>query len=116
MPMPAPDSIPVKSPWWLESLLWTMGVAVAVGIAAYVNETVREVLMQGLAYLFAFITTPFVLEATAAFVGLCVVIAVNNRRLEREGDGWVEMEVKQPTEEKDPPATGQESAAKASEV
>jgi hypothetical protein len=114
--MPAPESTPAKSPWWLESLLWTIGIAVAAGIAAYVNETAREVVMQGLAYLFAFITTPFVLEATAAFVGLCVVIAVNNRRLEREGDGWVEMEVKQPQTADEALAEKPQAAGKSSEA
>ncbi|MDZ4401999.1 hypothetical protein [Prosthecobacter sp.] len=114
--MPAPDPIPAKSTWWLESLLWSAVIAVAVGIAAYVSETAREVMMQGLAYLFAFMTTPFILEATAAFVGLCVVIAINNRRLEREGDGWVEMEVKQPKPADDDLSVKPETTGKASKI
>ena len=113
--MPASQSLPAKSLWWLESLLWTLGIAVAIGIAAYVNETVREVVVQGLAYLFVFLSTPFVLETTTAFIGLCVVIAINNRRLEREGDGWVEMEIKQP-DTADDLGIGQTPADKASEV
>ena len=111
----APETHLAKSPWWLESLLWTLGIAVAVGVAAYVNETVREVVAQGLAYLFVFLSTPFVLETTTAFIGLCVVIAINNRRLEREGDGWVEMEIKQP-DTADVPGIGKAPADKASEV
>jgi hypothetical protein len=91
--MPVPETLPSKSPWWLESLLWTLGIAVAIATAAYLNETAREITLQGLAYLFAFFSTPFVLESSTAFIGLCVVIAINNRRLEREGDGWVEMEI-----------------------
>ena len=100
--MPAPETLPSKTSWWLESLLWTIGIAVAVGIAAYMNETAREIVAQGLAYLFTFFSTPFVLEASSAFIGLCIVIAINNRRLEREGDGWVEMEIKQPEAADDP--------------
>lgn len=93
--MPTPDQ-PIKSGRreWLEPLLWTLGMAAIVVVAGVFNLTVREALLQGLAYLFTFLTTPFVLEATTAFVGLCIVMAINNRRLAREGDGWVLMEVK----------------------
>ena len=112
---PAPETLPSKHPWWLESLLWTLGIATVVIIAAYFNETVREVAVQGLAYLFAFFSTPFVLETTSAFIGICVVIVINNRRLEREGDGWVEMEIKQP-DTADGLGIGQTPADKASEV
>ncbi|OYW77916.1 MAG: hypothetical protein B7Z37_01735 [Verrucomicrobia bacterium 12-59-8] len=90
----APETPPSKSLWWLESLLWSVAIITAVAVAAYLNETVREILAQGLAYLFVFLATPFVLETTTAFFGLCIVIAINNRRLEREGDGWVVMEIK----------------------
>lgn len=93
--MPTPDqSIKSGRREWLEPLLWTLGMAAIVVVAGVFNLTVREALLQGLAYLFTFLTTPFVLEATTAFVGLCIVMAINNRRLAREGDGWVLMEVK----------------------
>lgn len=76
--------------------------------ASWFSDTVREVAVQGLGYLFAFVTTPFVLEASAAFIGLCIVFIVNNRRIAKEGDGWVEMEVKDDprsaTDEKKNPA------------
>lgn len=112
--MPAPETSPAKSLWWLESLLWSIGIIIAVGIAAYVNETAREIVAQGLAYLFTFFSTPFVLETSTAFIGLCVVMFINNRRLEREGDGWVEMEVHPPETVKDG-AAGQQSADKTAE-
>lgn len=107
--MPAPETSPVKSRWWLEPLIWTVCSVFAIAIAAYVNQTAREIVMQGLAYLFAFLTTPFVLEASAAFIGLCIVFVVNTRRIEREGDGWVEMEVKRPMPAADQDATKQET-------
>lgn len=107
--MPAPDAIPAKSSWWLETLIWSLCIAVAVAIAAYLNETAREIVTQGLAYLFAFATTPFILEATAAVTGLCIVFIINTRRIEREGDGWVEMEVRQPEPEKPAAATTEKS-------
>lgn len=113
--MPAPEPIPSKSSWWLEPLLWTLGIAAAVCTAACLNETAREITLQGLAYLFAFFSTPFVLEASTAFLGLCIVIAINNRRIEREGDGWVEMEIHEPAAA-DEPALGQGPTDKAAEV
>jgi len=111
----APAPLPSKYPWWLESLLWTLCIGLVIGIAAYLNETVREVVAQGLAYMFVFLSTPFVLETTTAFIGICVVIAINNRRLEREGDGWVEMEITQP-EATEGNSIGQAPADKAAEV
>jgi hypothetical protein len=99
--MPAPETIPQKSLWWLESLLWSAAISIGAGIAAYVNETAREILTQGLAYFFTFFSTPFVLETSTAFVGFCIVMFINARRLEREGDGWVEMEITDPALQED---------------
>jgi hypothetical protein len=99
MPAPAPHS--TKSLWWLESVLWSAAIITGVGIAAYVNETAREIVMQGLAYFFTFFSTPFVLETSTAFVGFCIVMFINARRIEREGDGWVEMEIKDPAAPED---------------
>lgn len=81
---------------WLEPVLWSAGFIVLIVIAAYFDETVREVTLQGLAYFFTLITTPFVLEATVAFTGLGLVLIINSRREAREGDGWVMMEVRKP--------------------
>lgn len=81
---------------WLEPVLWSAGLIVAIITAACLDETVREVTVQGLAYFFTFITTPFVLEATVAFIGLSLVLIINSRREAREGDGWVVMEVRKP--------------------
>lgn len=95
------EKLPANPRWWLETLVWSLGFAIATGVACYVNETAREIVGQGLAYLFMFMTTPFILESSAAVIGLCIVIFINNRRIEREGDGWVMMEVKQPEAEPD---------------
>lgn len=106
--MPASEPSPAQSSGWLEPVLWTLGFVIAAVVAAVVNETAREIAVQGLAYLFAFITTPFVLEASAAFIGICIVFAINGRRIAKEGDGWVVMEVKKPDEAKHEPAEPQE--------
>jgi hypothetical protein len=108
--MPASEPTPAPSSGWLEPVLWTLAFVIAAVVAAVVNETAREIAVQGLAYLFAFITTPFVLEASAAFIGLCVVFAINGRRIAKEGDGWVVMVVKKPDELKSVPAEPQEKA------
>lgn len=99
--MPAPESTPQKSLWWLESLIWSAAIIMGVAIAAYMNETAREIVTQGLAYFFTFFSTPFVLETSTAFVGFCIVMFINARRIEREGDGWVEMEIKDPAAPED---------------
>ncbi len=92
----SPEKAPENQHGWLEPLLWSIGLIAAIVAAAYVNETVREVTLQGMAYLFTFFSTPFVLEASVAFVGLCIVFIVNGRRIARDGDGWVMMEVEKP--------------------
>ncbi|WP_395741523.1 hypothetical protein [Prosthecobacter sp.] len=113
--MPATKSTPAKSLWWLETLLWSVAILTGVGVAAYVNETAREIVAQGLAYFFTFFSTPFVLESSTAFVGLCIVMFINNRRIEREGDGWVEMEIEVPATVEEPGA-GQTPSDKGSKV
>lgn len=113
--MPASETIPRKSLWWLETLLWSVAIIGGAGIAAYVNETAREILAQGLAYLFTFFSTPFVLESSTAFIGLCIVMIINARRIEREGDGWVEMEIVEQTEAANDRGVGQTPNDKASE-
>ena len=104
--MAAAQTPPSKDRGWLEAVLWSLGMIAALAAAAWLNETMREVLSQGIAYLFTFLTTPFVLEATTAFVGLCIVFAINGRRIAREGDGWVMMEVKTEDEAVESKETG----------
>lgn len=113
--MSAPQTIPKKSVWWLESLLWSAAIIAGVATAAYLNETAREIVTQGLAYFFTFFSTPFVLEASTAFIGFCIVMFINNRRLEREGDDWVEMEITDTAAPKEH-SISQTPAEKASEV
>ena len=39
-------------------------------------------------------STPFFLEASFIFIGLTIVVAINHWRQKREGDDFVEIEVK----------------------
>lgn len=89
---------------WIEPLVWSLVFLTGVVIAAVVNTTAREIILQGVGYLFAFFSTPFVLETSVAFIGLCVVLIINSRRIAKEGDGWVMMEVKTPDAAADTPA------------
>lgn len=92
--MPAPETSPSTTRDWLEPVLWSTAFIAAFITAAVMNETAREVTLQGLAYFFTFVTSPFILEASCACVGIFIVFAINHRRIAREGDGWVMMEVK----------------------
>lgn len=86
--------------WWITPLLWSLAIFVGLYIACRVNETAREVVLQAVGYLFAFITTPFILEATLFIGGLGLVMIINGLRMERDGDDWVEMEVKDEEKER----------------
>lgn len=103
--MPAPEtSSAKKTAGWVEPLVWSLVLVAGIITAAVVNESAREVILQGVGYLFTFFSTPFVLEATVAFIGLCLVFIINSRRIEKEGDGWVVMEVKKEDVETKAPA------------
>ena len=70
--------------------------ALIIGVAAAlvcVSAEARQVAFEAVTLIFTFFTTPFILETTGIVVGLMVVLAINHRRLERETDEWVEMEV-----------------------
>jgi hypothetical protein len=86
--------------WWITPLLWSLAIFVGLYIACRVNETAPEVVLQAVGYLFAFITTPFILEATLFIGGLGLVMIINGLRMERDGDDWVEMEVKDEEKER----------------
>jgi hypothetical protein len=92
--MPGSQTSPQNKHGWIEPLVWSLVFVAGIVIAAVVNTTAREIILQGVGYLFAFFSTPFVLEASVAFIGLCVVLIINSRRIAKEGDGWVMMEVK----------------------
>gem|GEM_PF-6078532 len=53
----------------------------------------RDVGAEAAGLVFTFFSTPFILETTVAVLGLILVLVVNQRRLEKDKDEWVEMEV-----------------------
>ncbi|MBE7495232.1 MAG: hypothetical protein HS117_09815 [Verrucomicrobiaceae bacterium] len=82
---------------WVSPVLWSLGFVACLVAACVFSPDLREIVFEGLGYMWAFFTTPFILEASVFFIGICVVLIINNLRMEREGDGWVEMEVKNDT-------------------
>jgi len=75
--------------WWFSPLMFTIALIAAVAILCKVSETAREVLAKAVMLVVGAMATPFILETTVAIIGLVIVIAVNQRRLQKEGDGWV---------------------------
>ena len=64
-----------------------------VGIVLAYSAEARQVAWEAVTLVFTFFTTPFILETTGAIVGLAIVLMLNQRRLEKDHDEWVEMEV-----------------------
>lgn len=84
-------------PWIGPLVLVLLGLAGA-GWLLWSNAEAREIAVESAFLLFTVLTTPFVLETSVALFGLVAVITYNQWRLSREGDEWVEMEVRTPEE------------------
>ena len=64
-------------------------------VAALVGwRLLPEVLANWIGTLVGVMSTPFFLEASFIFIGLCIVVAINHWRQKRAGDDFVEIEVK----------------------
>jgi len=87
-------------PWIGPLVLVLLGLAGA-GWLLWSNAEAREIAVESSFLLFTVLTTPFVLETSVALFGLVAVITYNQWRLSREGDEWVEMEVRTPEESKE---------------
>lgn len=97
---PTPTSAPSRSkPWSRSFAIFLLLVGLLYGLTRWIvnDPTAREVVGGGLANVFGFLTTPFILEGAVAFIGLVVVMTYNQWR-ENQDDGWVIMEVKDETE------------------
>ena len=85
------SSLAVSSPTrWL--VLNAIIVASVIGVGAYLiatNEEIAEVANEAFWGVFTFFTTPFILETTLALTAILLVGIINQRRIDREGDGWV---------------------------
>ena len=64
-------------------------VAGAVAALLVSSKEMREWFSDSLKTIFVIVTTPFILEATVAALGILILLAYNRWRLMKEGDGWV---------------------------
>ena len=82
---------------WLPPLIWSIAIIVGVIVLVRESETAREVISETAVTVLQVLTTPFIMEASLALLGLCIVIAINCYRENKEGDGWVYLEQKSPS-------------------
>lgn len=88
------DNPPISSSRpWAKPLLWSLAAIVVTALVCWRVPTAREVVGETALTLFQVFTTPFILELSVAFLGICVVITLNQMRLERDKDEWVPMHV-----------------------
>ncbi len=66
-----------------------LGCLILAALAVGQSPTASEVVWQAAANFFGLVTTPFILEATVALLGLTAVMTYNQWRISKEGDGWV---------------------------
>lgn len=85
--------------WWLAPLLFSLGLLAALGTVWTVSATAREVLSKAVMMLVGALATPFILESSIAVIGLVIVVVINQRRLQKEGDGWVYLAQTEPDAE-----------------
>ena len=75
---------------WILFFLTVLIAVIVLGILAWANPTAKEMVFGALGLLTSLFTSPFILEATVAFIGLIIVMTYNQRKLERDGkDEWV---------------------------
>ncbi len=93
---------------WLSAILWTVVITAAAVLLLVFSPTAREVVGEASLTVFQIVTAPFVLEASLALLGLCIVLMINQYRHHKEGDGWVYLEKQEPSSDavpgtEDPP-------------
>jgi hypothetical protein len=82
---------------WLGWLLFALSLLGCGVWALSGNPEGQGLLLQALRAMFGFFTSPFILEASLACVGLLVVLTINEYRGKKEqADEWVEMLVEEP--------------------
>lgn len=71
----------------------------AVLVLLWLSPTAREVVGEASLTVFQIVTAPFILETSLALLGLCIVMAINHYRQEKDGDGWVYLEKREVSSE-----------------
>ncbi|MDB6116740.1 MAG: hypothetical protein JWO08_521 [Verrucomicrobiaceae bacterium] len=78
---------------FFSSLLPASIILGAISVLLWCSQEARQVADDAVGLVFTFFTTPFILEPTIAIIGLMTVLVINQRRMDRDKDEWVEMEV-----------------------
>ncbi|HCN27834.1 MAG TPA: hypothetical protein DIT64_03435 [Verrucomicrobiales bacterium] len=89
-----PNGLPKR--WWLPPLLWTAAFLAVLIPALVFSATAREVAAKGLMNILGLLATPFILETVTALAGLALVLAWNQWRIQKDGDGWVYLAKTEP--------------------
>jgi hypothetical protein len=97
----------------VKPLLWSLAAIIITALVCWRVPTAREVVGETALTIFQVLTTPFILELSVAFLGICVVITLNQMRLERDKDEWVPMHVPDSATAERPEAAPPEGATKA---
>jgi uncharacterized membrane protein len=82
--------------WWFSPLIFTLALITTTVIVCQNNETAREVLAKAVMLIAGALATPFILETSLFLIGLVLVIALNQWRMQKDGDGWVYLAQTEP--------------------
>lgn len=85
-----------NSPGWLAATAWSAAVISVIVLVLWLSPTAREVAGETALMLFQILTAPFILEASLALLGLCIVLVINQYRQQRDGDEWVYLQKHEP--------------------
>ena len=81
--------------------MWSVAVLVAVIVLLKLSPTAREVVGESALTIFQIVTAPFILETSLVLLGLLIVMAINQYRQHKEGDGWVYLQKQEPSQAAD---------------
>lgn len=91
-------------------IFWTLCSALGLYALIHFNPTAREVIGGAALTTFQVITSPFILESSLVLIGICVVLALSQWRMDEDAkDEWVYLEPvsKETTESPAPDSAGE---------
>lgn len=92
--------------WWITPLICAILFVAGIAVVWQTSEIGQELLAKSFMTIAGYLATPFILETSAALLGLVVVLVFNEYRRAKDGPDYVEMMV-----EDEKPATGVEKRA-----
>jgi hypothetical protein len=73
-------------------VLGTAGFFIGIAVLALSLEETRDHAIGAARMVFSIFTTPFILETSIALIGLLTVVTLNQWRLMRDGEEWVDAD------------------------